>query len=106
MNKERLEKLQQWEAEKPNDAFLKFALSQEYISGGQDAEALKYLLLLEEQFTDYLATYYQLAKLYERSGETDKAVAAYTKGMEVAKAANDTKTLRELNAALEQLQDE
>ncbi|MBP6731034.1 MAG: hypothetical protein KA149_03190 [Chitinophagales bacterium] len=106
MNKERLEKLQQWEAEKPNDAFLKFALSQEYISGGQDAEALKYLLLLQEKFPEYLATYYQLAKLYERSGETNKAVAAYTKGMEVAKAANDTKTLRELNAALEQLQDE
>lgn len=106
MNKERLEKLQQWESEKPTDAFLKFALSQEYISGGQDTEALKYLLILEQQFPDYLATYYQLAKLYERSGQTEKAVAAYQKGMAVAKTANDTKTLRELNAALEQLQDE
>jgi predicted Zn-dependent protease len=106
MNKERLEKLQQWEAEKPDDAFLKFALSQEYVSAGDDALALNYLLLLEEKFANYLPTYYQLAKLYERSGQTHKAVAAYTKGIAVAKAANDTKTLRELNAALEQLQDE
>ncbi len=106
MNKERLEKLRQWELEKPDDAFLKFALSQEYISSGDDAEALNYLLLLLEKFPDYLPTYYQIAKLYERSGETEKAIAAYKKGIEVAKAANDSKTLRELNMALTLLEDE
>jgi len=106
MNEERLKKLKEWEAQKPEDAFLKFALSQEYISAGDDAEAKKYLELLEEKFPDYLATYYQLGKLYERLEEPVKAKTAYTKGKEVARTAGDAKTLRELNEALTQLEDE
>lgn len=101
MNQERLNKLLEWEAQKPEDAFLKFALSQEYVSGGNDAEAQRYLELLADKFPDYLATYYQLGKLYERVGETEKAVAAYTKGKQVAQAAGDNKTMRELNEALQ-----
>jgi predicted Zn-dependent protease len=105
MNPERLKKLLEWEAQKPDDAFLKFALSQEYISGGNDAEALKYLELLVDKFPDYLATYYQLGKLYERMGELEKAKAAYVKGKEVAIAVNDMKTGRELNEALNQMEE-
>ncbi len=106
MNEERLKKLKEWEAQKPDDAFLKFALSQEYISAGDDTEAKKYLELLTEKFPDYLATYYQLGKLHERFQETDKAIAAYNKGKEVTRIAGDNKTLRELNEALTQLEDE
>jgi predicted Zn-dependent protease len=103
MNEERLKKLLEWEAQKPDDAFLKFALSQEYISSGNDTEALHYLTLLADKFADYLPTYYQLGKLYERLGETEKAIQAYTKGKQVAQAAGDNKTLRELNEALQYL---
>jgi len=106
MNEERLKKLKEWEAQKPDDAFLKFAISQEYISAGDDNEAKKYLALLAEKFPDYLATYYQLGKLYERTRETEKAKATYTKGKEVARTTEDAKTLRELNEALTQLEDE
>ena len=103
MNEERLKKLLEWEAQKPDDAFLKFALSQEYISSGNDTEALHYLTLLADKFANYLPTYYQLGKLYERLGETEKAIQAYTKGKQVAQAAGDNKTLRELNEALQYL---
>ena len=106
MNVDRLEKLLEWEAQKPDDAFLKFALAQEYISAGDDETAQKYLELLEEKFSNYLATYYQLGKLYERTEQSEKAKAIYAKGKEVAKATNDNKTLRELNEALTQLEDE
>src|SRR5205807_1060796 len=91
MNAERLKKLQEWEAEKPEDVFLKFAISQEYISAGNDADAHKYLELLAADFPDYLATYYQLGKLHERLDEVEKAKNAYRKGIEVAKTANDIK---------------
>ena len=66
-----------------------------YEVGGMIAELL-----------DYLATYYQLGKLYERTEQAEKAKAIYAKGKEVAKATNDNKTLRELNEALTQLEDE
>jgi len=106
MNEERLKKLKEWEAQKPDDAFLKFAISQEYVSAGEDQEALKYLDLLIARFPEYLATYYQLGKLHERLLDTQKAIAFYKKGKEVARIAGDTKTLSELNEAISQLEDE
>ncbi len=106
MKEMRLKKLLQWEAEKPYDEFLKFAVSQEYISGGNDSEAKKYLELLANKSPNYLATYYQLGKLYERMNETEKAKDTYSKGKKVAQIAGDAKTLRELNEALTRLEDE
>ena len=106
MNEERLKKLLEWETQKPDDAFLKFAISQEHISAGKDTEAEKYLELLAEKFPDYLATYYQLGKLYERIGQIEKAIETYQKGKQVAMAVNDLKTGRELNEALNMIDDE
>jgi tetratricopeptide (TPR) repeat protein len=106
MNEDRLKKLMEWEAQKPDDAFLKFAIAQEYSSAENDEEALRYYAVLIERFPDYLASYYQLGKLYERTGQVDKAIAAYKKGRQVAEAAKDFKTLRELEEALMLLQDE
>lgn len=106
MNEERLKKLKEWEAQKPDDAFFKYAIAQEYISAGGDAEAKKYLDLLADKFPDYLATYYQLGKLHERLQETEQAIAAYNKGKEVARVSGDNKTLRELKEAIAQLEDE
>jgi tetratricopeptide (TPR) repeat protein len=106
MNEERLKKLKEWEAQKPDDAFFKYAISQEYISAGDDDEGKKYLEQLAANFPDYLATYYQLGKLYERLNERDKAIATYNKGKDVARIAGDNKTQRELNEALSQFEDE
>jgi tetratricopeptide (TPR) repeat protein len=106
MNEERLKKLMEWEAQKPDDAFLKFAIAQEYVSDENDAEAIKYYQLLLANFPDYLASYYQLGKLYERAGEIHQAVGTYEKGKEVAQAAKDIKTFNELNEALSLIKDE
>lgn len=106
MNTERLQKLKEWEQQKPEDAFLKFAIAQEYVSGQMEEEARAYFEILTQHFPDYLPTYYQFGNLYERLGEFERARDAYRKGMEVAKTANDLKTLRELNEALTLLEDE
>src|SRR4051812_32911667 len=100
MNEERLKKLMEWEAQKPADAFLKFAIAQEYVSAEKDFEALKYYKILLVNFPDYLAFYYQLGKLYERAGDIAAATKAYEQGKEVALVAKDFKTLNELNEAL------
>ena len=106
MNNERLKKLLEWEVQKPEDAFLKFAIAQEYVSAGSDNEAKKYFELLTKDFSDYLATYYQLGKLYERTDEIEKAKTTYIKGKEVASAEQNLKTLNELNEALLLLEDQ
>ena len=106
MNEERLKKLMEWEAQKPDDAFLKFAIAQEYVSGERDGEAIKYYRILLEHFPDYLASYYQLGKLYERAEKPDEAMKTYEQGMKVAQASGDAKTQRELKEALSLLQDE
>lgn len=106
MDEERLKKLLEWEAEKPDDAFLKFGIAQEYVSAGRDVEAMKYYTVLVKKFPDYLATYYQLGKLFERMDKAEAAKEVYMAGKEVAQAAGDAKTLRELDEAISQLEDE
>ncbi|MFN8286128.1 MAG: tetratricopeptide repeat protein [Chitinophagales bacterium] len=99
----RLQKLKEMEVQKPDDAFLKYAIAQEYIALGNRQEALKSYLLLTEHFADYLPTYYQLGKLYEENEETEKALKAYEKGIEIARQQNNQKTLQELKAAIAML---
>ena len=102
----RLEKLQEMERQKPEDAFLKFAIAQEFIGMNNDAEAQKYYILLLEGFPQYVPVYYQLGKLFERVNQIKEATEIYKRGMVVAKAANDHKTAGELNEALMLLEEE
>ncbi len=53
----------------------------------------------------YIGSYYHLAKLLERTGETDKAVKIYEKGMAEAKRAGDNHSYNELQGAYEELCD-
>lgn len=100
MNPNRLEKLKEMEAAQPQDAFLKFAIAQEYMSGEQYNDALKYYTILITDFPDYVPTYYQLGKLYEATNEIENAASTYKAGIEKAQAANDLKTVNELKVAL------
>jgi tetratricopeptide (TPR) repeat protein len=106
MTNQRLEKLLEMEKQKPDDAFLKFAIAQEYVGMKDDATALKYFDLIIERFPQYLAAYYQLGKLYERMDQSSVAANVYKNGIVVAKAVNDLKTTGELNEALMLLEDE
>ena len=106
MHEERLKKLLEWEAQNPGDAFLKFALAQEYASGNMDEKALKYYEILVKEFPGYLPTYYQFGNLLERQNENVKAIEVYKLGVTVARQTNDSKTLRELQEAINMLQDE
>ena len=96
----RLEKLQEMERQKPDDAFLKFAIAQEFIGMNNDAEALKYYIVLLEGFPQYVPVYYQLGKLYERANRVIEASEIYKRGVAISKVANDFKTAGELNEAL------
>jgi Tfp pilus assembly protein PilF len=99
----RIEKLLDYMKASDKDSFLQHALALEYIKIGKDEEARELFneILLREP--TYIGSYYHLAKLLERIGETEEAVITYNKGMEEAKKAGDNHTYNELRAALEEI---
>jgi tetratricopeptide (TPR) repeat protein len=103
MNSSRIDQLQQFLANSPNDAFLHHALALEFVKAGDEAAAEKHFLHNLDVSPGYVATYYHLGKLLERDTRTEDAIALYERGMAVAKAAGDNHTYNELQAAYEDL---
>ncbi|HEY8387007.1 MAG TPA: tetratricopeptide repeat protein [Parasegetibacter sp.] len=102
---DRIEKLLAYLRESPEDNFLQHALALEYVKAGKDVEARKIFESVLTRSPGYTGSYYHLAKLLERSGETELALEWYEKGMEAAKTAGDQHTYNELRAAREDLCD-
>jgi len=92
----RIEQLQEFLKEDSNDSFLKYALALEYVLVKDKDTAIDCFLKLINEDENYVATYYQLGKLYESLDEIEKACAIYKKGIEIAKKMENKKTLLEL----------
>ncbi len=99
----RIDKIREMLLENSNDSFLQHALALEYIKLGNDIEARTLFVTLLNREPGYIGSYYHLAKLLERIGETGEAVRVYEKGMEEAKKAGDNHSLSELKSAFEEL---
>ena len=100
---DRIAKLQEFLAASPGDNFLKHALALEYIKLNDDAKARELFEDILNFSPDYIGSYYHLAKLLERAGETENAIRWYEKGMTAAKEAGDQHAYNELQAAYEDL---
>jgi Tfp pilus assembly protein PilF len=87
----------------PEDNFLQHALALEYIKIGREQEARTLFEVLLQRDPSYIGSYYHLAKLLERTGDTEQAVLWYERGMEAAKKAGDSHALGELRSAYEEL---
>ncbi len=101
---ERIQKLLEFLKQSEGDSFLQHALALEYIKIGNDSEALRLFTNVIEKDPAYVGSYYHLGKLYERLGETDKAIEVYEKGMFEAKKAKDNHSYNELMGAREELE--
>ena len=99
----RIDKIKQMMAESPADSFLQHALALEYIKLGKEADARKLFETILEREPAYVGSYYHLAKLLERVGETDAAMKIYEKGMEETKKVGDNHAYGELRSAYEEL---
>lgn len=99
----RLEQLTIMLKENPEDVFLNYAIAMEHMSSGNNSDAIQKLQFVMALDRNYLPLYYQLAKLYELVGETDKAIETYENGMVIAGENDDRKTYGELRSALEEL---
>ena len=100
---DRLKKLQDFLLVNPADSFIQHALALEYIKMGNDAEARKIFETLLEREPGYVGSYYHLAKLLERNGDTELAIKWYEKGMAEAKQAGENHAYGELRGAYEEL---
>lgn len=103
MNESRINLLKHYIKEEPNDPFNYYALACEFIEGRAE-EALKIFEKLLHDHPEYLATYYQAAQLLVEFELEERALEVYEKGIELAKAQNNPKTLRELSTAKQNLE--
>lgn len=102
MNVSRIELLEKYIKEEPNEPFNHHALANEYMA--MDAQkALDIFLRTIEEFPDYLPSYYQTAKLLEEFELEERALAVYSSGIELAKIQGNYKALSELNSAYQNL---
>jgi predicted Zn-dependent protease len=102
---EKIEKLRSFLSNSPEDPFLNHALALEYIKLGNDSEARRLFLNILTRDPSYIGSYYHLARLLERAGETENAKTWYEKGMIAAKQSGDNHAFNELQAAFEDLID-
>ena len=61
------------------------------------------MLKLIKEDKNYVASYYQLGKLYESLNEVEKAMEIYKNGIEIAQKSENKKTLIELQEAYNML---
>lgn len=99
---ERIQQLIQFIAEDPGDPFNHYALALEY-GKVDERKALEILQDLLKRHKEYIPLYYQLAKLYDKFGQKEKAIQTFKEGMVIAREQNDIKTFRELSAGLDEL---
>lgn len=81
MNPSRIEQLEKFLEQNPDDSFVKYALAMEYIKLGDDATALSFFISVLEKDPDYTGTYYHLGKLYLRMKNRTLAEETYREGM-------------------------
>lgn len=100
---ERIQKILEYLKMSPDDSFLQHALALEYIKIGDDRIARTLFERILTMDPSYIGSYYHLAKLLEKIGETELAITWYEKGMAAAKMAGDLHAFGELRSALEEL---
>jgi Tfp pilus assembly protein PilF len=98
----RLNQLLEYYQEEPNDPFNIYALALEY-SKYDAAKAKEFFDLLLDKHEDYIPTYYHAARLYQDTGQKEKAVRLYEKGITIARKHHDLKAARELQSAYDEL---
>jgi len=101
----RLNILRDMEKENPNDPFYKYAIALELVKSDIE-EAKKYFELVVQDFPTYLPSYYQLGIIYQKNGEIEAAIRVFKLGITFAHSQNESHTLKELKAALFELEDE
>ena len=104
MNRERITVLEQFLKEDPNHPFRLYALALEFKN--QDAKKAQELFdQLLERHPTYLPTYYIAGDFYLEKGDLDRATEILKKGLALAHQQKDLNSIREISAAIQNLED-
>jgi Flp pilus assembly protein TadD len=85
----RKEQIEAMLANDPNDAMLHYMLAMEYVSAGNDAEAVRRFSELQRVAPDYVPGYLQAGQAFLRLGQLDQARSTWQCGIEVAARLGD-----------------
>ncbi len=78
---DRIEKLRKLLKQNPNDSFALFGLAMEYASSNDYSSAIEYLEKLIEADPNYVAGYYQKARLHLKLGDKEAAMKTIQQGL-------------------------
>ena len=101
--KTRIEKLEEFVAQDPGDAFSRYVLALEFAKAGREDDAALQFKEVIARESSYVAAYYQLGRLLTKAGHAEDARDVYRRGLDAADAALDQRTRSELQEALDAL---
>jgi lipoprotein NlpI len=101
----RLEQLQQFYKEEPNDPFNLYALALE-VAKSQPHQAFQVFKQLMTGFPDYVPAYYQAATLSLELALSNETKIILENGMSWAKSKNDMKAFNEMRQLLNEVEGE
>ena len=102
MPTDRIKQLQQFYEEDPRDPFNLYALALEYLKSDA-TKSIQFFETLLLNHPDYLPTYYHAAKLYQETGDRERAIKVFEDGISLARKVNNPKALRELQSAYDEM---
>ncbi|MGB6200043.1 MAG: tetratricopeptide repeat protein [Candidatus Acidiferrales bacterium] len=98
--KTRRQMLEEFVAAHPQDAFGRYGLAVECANSGDSDTAAAHFEHLIQAHPDYVAGYFQYGQLLGRIGNTDKAKATLTAGVDAARRTGDEHARSEMESAL------
>ena len=101
-NKSRRQKLEEFLALHPEDAFSRYGLALECVNGGDSAAAEENFRRLIASHPEYVPGYYHYGQLLLRLSRSTDAQGTFRQGIEAARKAGDAHALSELESALEE----
>lgn len=99
----RIQQIEDFLKETPNDPFLHYALTMEYVKIGDTAKSLLGFENLVEKYPDYVGTYYHFGKFLEKENDSARAQEIYQIGIQVATKMRNMHAKGELMGALNML---
>ncbi len=105
MTNERIQQLNKFLLETPDDPFIKYAIALEYKKLGDLNQAEVHFAKTLESHSDYLPLFYHYGLTLIENSNQNKAVEIVEMGMELAKKQKDNHTLAELNELRESLEE-
>ncbi|MBM3994466.1 MAG: tetratricopeptide repeat protein [Planctomycetes bacterium] len=100
----RRQKIEAMLADEPNDPELRYMLAMEYVSGGDDAEAVRCFRELIAVAPNYPPAYHQAGRALQRLGQIAEARDVLTQGIPIAQKKGDQHAAGEMAELLQSME--